>query len=43
MMKPEPQAEPRYKRFLALFLDSCLFRGRDQAILTDMAKHSALL
>ncbi len=40
MMKPESQGEAEYKRFLALFLDSSLFRGRDPAILTDMAKHS---
>jgi hypothetical protein len=43
MMKPEPQGDPTYKRFLALFLDSSLFRGRDNAILTDMAKHSESL
>ncbi len=43
LMKPAPEAEPEYKRFLALFLDSSLFRGRDKKILTDMAKQAASL
>jgi hypothetical protein len=41
IMRNEPESEPEYKRFLSLFLNSSLFRGRDKTILTEMAKHSA--